>query len=518
MTPRKRRSRIYWRDRGGERRAWFDGRDFQDVGGKLEPLVAAGERLATTDPDVATRLASERLDQLEAARKRRAFNGGRAVETQLAAFARLHLIAKKQAGKVTDQWLAIAELSLERAVAFFGAMRELDTIRVSHVRAWITWLEALTTAQDRRLGPGTVRHHLNALSNLYRRAQEEEIVLPGYNPVAALMEKPAAPRHEARWLEPHEAALVIEAARRLPPIGGTALDAAAMEQLRSEWEIGAFGSLRAAGKAYGVSDVVVGRILRGEQAARDPLDDATHAQVLVALFLLTGCRFQEAVGLQLDDVSVDRRTITVRPNQWRRLKTRTSHRVIPLWPQLEAILRAWVFGPRLDRGGTLLIPSWSANGPERPLQDLTKLLERVARRAGMPAGELRSKMFRHTYCAARLQTLDRGAPVSLYTVSRELGHGSEDMVRRVYAHLGDVRHRAEVVEFRVEQHVERLGDRLPRLALPMPSVTRNVTTQVEGEDAEMPDASELTSGEELPRAGDRTRTGDVQLGKLAFYH
>ena len=22
----------------------------------------------------------------------------------------------------------------------------------------------------------------------------------------------------------------------------------------------------------------------------------------------------------------------------------------------------------------------------------------------------------------------------------------------------------------------------------------------------------------LPRAGDRTRTGDVQLGKLAFYH
>jgi hypothetical protein len=28
--------------------------------------------------------------------------------------------------------------------------------------------------------------------------------------------------------------------------------------------------------------------------------------------------------------------------------------------------------------------------------------------------------------------------VSLYTVSRELGHGSGDMVRRVYAHLGTV--------------------------------------------------------------------------------
>ena len=73
--------------------------------------------------------------------------------------------------------------------------------------------------------------------------------------------------------------------------------------------------------------------------------------------------------------------------------------------------------------------------------------------------------FRHTYCAARLQTLDRGAPVSRYTVSRELGHGSEEMVRRVYAHLGDVRHRSDVVEFRVDQHLDRLGDRLQRFGL-----------------------------------------------------
>ena len=48
----------------------------------------------------------------------------------------------------------------------------------------------------------------------------------------------------------------------------------------------------------------------------------------------------------------------------------------------------------------------------------------------------RSKMFRHTYTAARLQTLDQGAPVSVYTVAKELGHGGETMVRRVYGHLG----------------------------------------------------------------------------------
>ena len=52
-------------------------------------------------------------------------------------------------------------------------------------------------------------------------------------------------------------------------------------------------------------------------------------------------------------------------------------------------------------------------------------------------GTVRSKMFRHTYCSARLQ--------------------------RVYGHLGAVRHRAEVVEYRLEQHRERLAARLAAL-------------------------------------------------------
>jgi integrase len=76
---------------------------------------------------------------------------------------------------------------------------------------------------------------------------------------------------------------------------------------------------------------------------------------------------------------------------------------------------------------------------------------------------IRTRIFRQTYCAARLQTLDRGQPVSLYTVSRELGHDSEDMVRRVYARLGKVRHRVEAVEFRPEQWFDEIdGQLVPR--------------------------------------------------------
>ncbi len=53
--------------------------------------------------------------------------------------------------------------------------------------------------------------------------------------------------------------------------------------------------------------------------------------------------------------------------------------------------------------------------------------------------------------------------MSTYTVGREMGHGGEAMVRRVYGHLGQVRHRSEAVEYRIEQHAAKLGGRLEAL-------------------------------------------------------
>jgi hypothetical protein len=94
---------------------------------------------------------------------------------------------------------------------------------------------------------------------------------------------------------------------------------------------------------------------------------------------------------------------------------------------------------------------------------IRKLLDRVGKRAGHRKGEVYTRVFRHTYASTRLQTLDHGAPGNLYTVSREMGHASQGMLERVYAHLGTIRHRSEVVEYRLEQHQERLGERLKKL-------------------------------------------------------
>jgi integrase len=225
-----------------------------------------------------------------------------------------------------------------------------------------------------------------------------------------MLEKPSGRPAEARWLEVPDAALLLEAARTyLAPEEGTR-----------------FG------------------------------------YALVATYLLTGARETEVYGLELDDVSLERRTVTFRPNRWRRLKTPGSHRIIPLWPQLETILREYLRGPHRP-AGELLFPSL-ATGHEAILTDSRKLLDHIATRAGWNVGEIRSKALRHTYCAARLQTLDGGAPVSIYTVSRELGHTSPAMVHRVYAHLGAIRHRSGVVEYRVEQHRAMLGTRLHLLS------------------------------------------------------
>jgi len=405
------RTRIYWRERGGTRRAYADLRDYGDVGGGREPLVAPGEKVATADATTAQVLLARRLERLDAIRRGRTLHG-EAPPVTLADFARAHLVAKAQSQKFTEHWLEVTEKCLDRAIAFFGAQRDLASIAVADVRRWANRLLASPNGRNGTMSASSVRHHLSCLSNLYKRARAERVVPSGYDPVGDFDEKPSPARGEARWLEIHDAALLLEAARTYRPVEG-----------KGGWR------------------------------------PVPFAYELIATFLLTGGRESEVLGLEVDDVSLDRGVVTFRPNAWRRLKTVTSHRSVPLWPQLREALEHYLAE---HPPGRLLFPSYRT-GAEAMVTDFRKLLDVIAGRAGWKPGEVRSKMFRHTYCAARLQTVDQGAPVSVFTVAREMGHGGEAMVRRVYGHLGQVRHRAEAVEYRPEQHVAKLGGRLEAL-------------------------------------------------------
>lgn len=399
----KKSPKIYTRMQGGQTRYWIDLRSY---GGRREPLVPRGETLATTDPVIAQTLAADRLRALQEQQRNKHLLGLEA-NAPLQSYASHHLVLKAQSQKVGEQWLASLEKHFDRAVEFFGPDRELSTIGVRDIQTYVGWLQEQPNGRGGTLGGASVRDHLTALSNLYRRAAGESRVPPGFNPVASLIDKPTAKRAESKWLEVHDAALLLEAARLHRPDNDQHF--------------------------------------------------APYIYPLIATYLLTGARETEVLGLEVDDVSFDRKTIVFRPNDWRRLKTRSSSRVVPLWPQLEQVLREYVFGG--DRPvGRLLFPS-TRSKDESMISDWRKSLDTVAERAGWTRGEVRSRMFRHTYCAARLQTLDRGYPVSVYTVSQELGHGGEGITRKVYAHLGTIRHRSEVVEYVPENHVEVDGYR-----------------------------------------------------------
>jgi len=415
------KSRLYWRKQGDVARAYADFRDYADVGGAREALRAPGSLRATDDEPTAQALLTARLGELKRLRRGRALIGEAPKGATLADLARQHLILKKESGKDTDDWLSEVQRHLERACAFLGASRPLESIVVEDVLRWASHLQAAG------MSGGTVRHHLNSLSNLYRRARSLGLVRSGYNPVADVMpgEKPQGRAEEARWLEVHEAAWILDVARKAKPRAG---------------------------------------------------HDCRFLYTLLATFALTGGRKAEVLGLEVDDVSFDRQTVTFRPNGWRRLKTRGSFRVVPLWPQLEAILRAHIFpADRTPREG-LLFPGKDRAGAVAMIGFFDKALDHVAQEAGWKAEEVRSRMFRHTYCAARLQTLEGGAPVSRETVRREMGHGSTDMIDRVYSHLGTVRHRSEVVEYRVEQHLDRVAELVERAH----SAKQVVTVKSEG--------------------------------------
>lgn len=426
--PRNRKSRLYSRWQGGQRRYYADFRDFADVGGKREALIPKGADRATTDEKLAQIVLAERLGDLEA-RRRRKQRGEPEEEALLASYAAHHLLSKAKSGRFTAQWLEAAQTHLITAIEFFCNRgrpvprdeqnkpnlvgiedRELSSIDVTDIQDYVAWLSKRPNRLGGTLSPSSQRKYLNSLSNLFKRAISERKLPPGSNPVSALMDKPqdGAGRGEADWLEVHEGALLLESARLYKP---------------------------------------------GREGTAMPF-----MYPLLATFLLTGGRPAEVLGLEVSDISLERQTVTFRPNQWRRLKTASSLRVVPLWPQLEEILREYLRAT--PRVGGLLFPSVKTGGL---ITDIRKAVDQIAVRAGWKAGEVRPYAFRHTYTAARLQTLDMGYPVSIYTVAKELGHGGDALVRRVYGHLGAVRHRSEHVEYRVEHFADRLGERLQRV-------------------------------------------------------
>lgn len=417
----KENPRIRWRNQGGSLRAYAE---LRDLGGGQPALIPEGDSRGTTDPEIAEQLLLVRMTKLAEGRRNRALLGLNP-DADLAEISIYHLKEKAATGDYQQQWLDISATYLARAVAFFTRYqrateknpepdpcpRNLATIGVPDIRQYHEWLKTQSNGRGGVLGRGSRRHHLNVLSGVFRRAISEGKLPLGGNPVAALLDKPKAPKSETSWLEVDELGLLLESARTL------------MEQER----------------------------------AADRRPALPCAYELVATFILTGAREDEIRRFQIRHLDFDADIIDI-PGT----KTEGAKRSMPMHPHLREILLPYV--ESLGRTSGYVFTTTAGE----PVGDWRKTLDRIATRAGFAKGRIRTRVFRTSYITHRLACIDHGAPIDPYQVAREVGHASLVMIMKVYGRVQRRRVRMEELAFRVERIGPALQERLQALSEPPP--------------------------------------------------
>ncbi len=242
--PKDARSRIYWREQGGVKRAYLNVRDYADVGGRQEALIPKGATRATSDPLVAEQLAAERLRALHDLRRGKQLMGLDPT-IEFRPYADRHIRLMEESKEFSESWLDNSARMLDRAADYFetvqptehpdewkrrkipGSPRNLGTISVPDVQGFVRWLQRQPNGRrgadgtPATYGPQSVRHHLSALSKLFERAIAEGKIKMGENPVGNLMDRPSIPRSATEHLEADELALLLESARTYQPYAET---------------------------------------------------------------------------------------------------------------------------------------------------------------------------------------------------------------------------------------------------------------------------------------------------------
>jgi len=380
--------------------------DLRQFGGRREALVPPGESYATRDEAVAIALAGPRIRQATE-ETRSAHLDGRTRIATIGEIAREWLDHRRESRQGNGDVQSVTLDRYERAT--YHLFKVIDQDLPAHKLTKVEAGRALAALrhQPSRLGgtlsASSARQALTAMQQAYDYAADHGAVRDGSNPWRQLRrtDRPRQPKgHATDFLETYEAHAMLEACD----------------------------------------------LLRGRE---NPI------RAIFATLILTGGRRDEILGLERADVDLRRDTIEIRPNRWRGIKTGDA-RTVRIWPQLKSELIRHI--RERDIGPGLLFPSVKSR-PGRQVMitsirhPLVELRNLAARSLGSVLGPpLRAKRvtpraLRPTYCAARLQTLDRGHPVAPLTVATELGHSSLSMITRVYGRLGRVRHRSDVVEY-----------------------------------------------------------------------
>jgi integrase len=376
--------RMYWRNQGGRLRAYAD---LRYLGGRREALIPPGETRATSDAEIARELLHRRIKALKEQTRQDIWHS---IDPgpDLADFAIHHLERMGSSREGGSGWLFNTEKNLTRVVKYFTCYqhastrdpkpqprpRSLSTIDVQDVHAFHEWLKTQPNGRGGLLSAQSRRHHLSALSGLFKRAIDEGKLPMGSNPVAAMTYKPSEPNRETAWLEAGDLALLLESARTF------ALEA------------------RAAGCQTSLPCIYE----------------------LLATFVLTGAKEGEIRRLQVDHLDFSSHIIRI-PDA----KTGQVDRSILMHAQLREILLPYVRQLGRSTGLVFTTPSGDAVG------DWRRTLDLVATGAGFRMGQIRTQVLRTSYITHRLACMDHGVPIDPHQVAREVGYTSQTMIMKV---------------------------------------------------------------------------------------
>jgi len=370
------------------------------------PLVPPGAKLATDDYNVAAKLYGDAIARIETDRRNAALGIETHRDIHPAVYAVQYLDARKQEcrekrglraddplpkadkERVDRTWYAI-NLCLNRpALAKVESLRAITRPVADKLAHDLK--TSLRTKRGTLLRPATVRRMLMELSGMLTAA-----IADGYLESNVLWRNKKVPRLKRR----------------------TALNS----------------------KAYLTRHEVRALLDTVRYSSRNP-----WAVELATTLFYTGGRLSEITGLLVSDIDFTQRRVIIREREEDEhdVKTEGSQRESPLWPRLARVLEASLAQiPRNPNG--LLFPAPGTEGlplaDQRPMQRLRGTLQSAAKRAKLtkPIGH---KTARHSYVSGRQEMLELDVlgverPVPTSYIAREVGHTTEDQIRKTYGHL-----------------------------------------------------------------------------------
>lgn len=418
--------------------------DLRDVNGKRETLRLPGASRGVTDRETALQLAEARLAELDRERADARQAAIRARMLGLDASADLLTAAAAHLDRLESEardptHVSTVEALLRRAAQFFEEVqpatdptgwarrgvparpRFLATISVPDVVAFTRWLgepQNMPGRRGRGLAPGTVRHHLSALSGVFETAQLGGAQLSNPVPLAR-RQAPPIPDSPTEHLEADEIALVLEAARRYDPTPTGALPC---------------------------------------------------VYPLVAFLVYTGAREDEARRTTVRDVDFKRAVVripgAVKGRKSAAVKRADRPREVRLAPHLAEVLREHIgdrdvgplFPARVRKRGEGDQEEGDPPPPE-PFGDWDRALDTIGRAGGV--GALGTRRFRVSF--ATHYSACEG--VTFSDVKAALGHSSLQMLAQVYGRAR--RHRVRFgadLDFRVDFLADQIPDLPARVA------------------------------------------------------